>query len=164
MVLTIRSENCSLDIAMTTWNYRVIKKACTPGQDVTYQIHEIYYREDGSVDCWNHTPVEPLGISESGLRNDIQSFLGAFRLPILEEQYVNGKETLVAEAMTDDLAGLEADYVSKASRASSYLYQVLGNHLLLKKDPSLRNAYEKVDQALNNLYEVVSQSSCTAEA
>lgn len=149
---------------MTTWNYRVIKKTGAPGQEVTYQIHEIYYCEDGSVDCWNHTPVEPLGISESGLRNDIQSFLGAFRLPILEEHYVNGKQTLKAELLSDDLEDLEADYVSKASRASGYLYQVLGNHLLLKKDPSLRNAYDKVDQALNDLYKQVNQPRCTAEA
>lgn len=149
---------------MTTWNYRVIKKPCAPGQDATYQIHEIYYQEDGTVDCWNHTPVEPLGISESGLRNDIQSFLGAFRLPILEEHFINGKQTLVAQSITTDLADLEADYVSKASRASSYLYQVLGNHLLLKKDPSLRNAYDKVDQALSDLYELVNQSRCPAEA
>jgi len=152
---------------MTTWNYRVIKKSSPLDQEVTYQIHEIYYREDGSVDCWNDTPVEPLGITESGLRNDIQSFLGAFRQPILEERYFNGKQTLVAETTSDHpLEDLAADYVSKAARASGYLYQVLGNHLLLKKDPGLRNAYDKVDQALKDLYETVSQSQsrCTAEA
>ena len=148
---------------MTTWNYRVIKKTCPLSRELTYQIHEIYYHKDGSIDCWNHTPVEPLGISESGLRNDIQSFLGAFRLPILEEHYVNGKQTLVEEHMPNNTSDLEADYVSKASRASGYLYQVLGNHLLLKKDPSLRSAYDKVDQALHDLCETINQPRCTAE-
>jgi hypothetical protein len=153
-----------MDTTMTTWNYRVIKKTCAQSQAITYQIHEIYYCEDGSIDCWNHTPVEPLGISESGLRNDIQSFLGAFRLPILEEHYVNGKQVLLAERMPDTTKDLEADYVSKATRASGYLYQVLGNHLLLKKDPSLRNAYDKVDRALNDLCEIIKQPRCSVEA
>lgn len=139
----------------TTWNYRVIKKTCAHTREATYQIHEVYYQPDGSIDCWNHTPVEPLGMSEPGLRNDIQAFLSAFRLPVLEEHYINGKAKLLAERITNNTEDLQADYVSKTSRASSYLNQILGNHLLLKKDPALREAYDKVDQALSELHAIV---------
>ncbi len=149
---------------MTTWNYRVIKKTCAHTQEVTYQIHEVYYFEDGSIDCWNHCPVEPLGVSEPGLRNDIQSFLGAFRLPILKERFLNGRAILAEERLPIHSEDLQADYVSKASRASGYINQILGNHLLLKKDPALRQAYDKVDQALTELHAIVDNKLYAAEA
>ncbi len=138
----------------TTWNYRVIKKTCPLTTEVTYQIHEVYYQPDGSIDCWNHTPVEPLGVSEPGLRNDIQAFLGAFRLPALEERFINGKARLLAEHRPSRTDDLHADYASKTSRASGYLNQILGNHLLLKQEPALREAYDKVDRALAELHAV----------
>mgnify|MGYP000545440823 CR=1 FL=1 len=141
---------------MTSWNYRVIKKDICE-QEASYQIHEVYYSKDGSIDCWNHTPVEPLGVSEPGLRNDIQAFLVAFRLPVLEERFINGKAKLVEEHMQVPSTDLKADYASKTTRASGYLNQILGNHLLLKQEPSLRQAYDQVDQALANLQAVVSQ-------
>jgi len=144
---------------MTTWNYRVIKRTCPHSNDVTYQVHEVYYGENGGIDCWNDTPVEPLGISESNLRNDIRSFLGAFQLPVLEQCYTAGKSMLVPEAVTGNSKDLQADYVSKTSRASGYIYQILGNHLLLKKEPELREAYNKVDQALADLHELVDKKN-----
>jgi hypothetical protein len=140
---------------MTTWNYRVIKKTCPNAQETTYQVHEIYYALDGSIECWNDTPVEPLGLSESSLRNDIHSFLAAFRLPVLVQHYTCGKAILVEEVVGKKKDEVEADYASKASRASSYLYQVLGNHSILKQEPALREAYERVDQALTDLHEIV---------
>jgi hypothetical protein len=148
---------------MTTWNYRVIKKTCAHSLEVTYQIHEVYYLKDGSIDCWNHAPVEPLGISEPSLRNDIQSFLAAFRQPILEERFINGKAKLVAERITKHAGDLQADYVSKTSRASGYINQILGNHLLLKQEPALRQAYDKVDQALMELNDIVDSKLYAAE-
>ncbi|MEH6557887.1 MAG: hypothetical protein V7459_01540 [Oceanicoccus sp.] len=144
---------------MTTWNYRVIKKSSTTDQDATFQIHEVYYHSDGSIDCWNHVPVEPLGISEPGLRNDVQSFLGAFRLPVLEERFVNGRSLLVEEKPIKTDSSMQEDYINKASRASGYINQILGNHILLKQEPNLRKAYEKVDQALNELREIVIDDS-----
>lgn len=148
---------------MTTWNYRVVKKICAHTQEVTYQIHEIYYNDDGSIDCWSDTPVEPLGVSEPSLRNDIRSFLSAFRLPVLEEHIVNGKARLFSERLARPHNGLQADYASKATRASGYIYQILGNHLLLKQEPELRQAYDKVDKALADLYEMVDSKYCAAE-
>lgn len=143
---------------MTSWNYRIIKKD-NDHQKTTYQIHEVYYFKDGSIDCWNHTPVEPLGVSEPELRNDIQAFLVAFRLPALKERIINGKTKLVEEQMQQTGKDLQADYVSKTSRASSYLNQILGNHLLLRQEPAVRHAYNKVDQALTELQTAVSQQN-----
>jgi hypothetical protein len=140
---------------MTSWNYRVIKKysACT--QETTFQIHEVYYRNNGTIDCWNSEPVEPLGVSEANLRNDIHAFLCAFRLPILEKQYINGQAHLIAEQPLTENHHLIEDYASKTSRASGYLSQILGSHILLKQDPSLRQAYANVDRALNELHQLV---------
>ncbi|MET0380140.1 MAG: hypothetical protein ABW049_14200 [Spongiibacteraceae bacterium] len=115
---------------MTTWNYRVICKTAPIAGDAVYQIYEVYYREDGSIDCWTQQPVEPLGVSESQLRNDIHAFLAAFRMPVLAERQHLGKVVLVEEKVS---AGpdLQRDYLGRVSRASGYLFQVLGNHLLL---------------------------------
>ncbi|HUH37910.1 MAG TPA: hypothetical protein VL027_08200 [Spongiibacteraceae bacterium] len=141
---------------MTRWNYRVIRK---PGEDAladSFQIHEVYYRDDGSIECWTQTPVEPLGISETQLRNDIHAFLAAFRLPILREVLRNGRAVLVAERSVNPRErDLQVDYKAKAGRASGYLNQILGSHLLLKQDDDLRNAYEQVDRALTALYALV---------
>ena len=146
---------------MTTWDYRVIKKPSMADQDTTFQIHEVYYHDDGRIDCWNHVPVEPLGVSEPGLRNDVQSFLSAFRLPILEERFVNGRALLIEEKLKKASSSIEEDYINKTARASGYINQILGNHILLKQEPHLREAYEKVDQALNELRETVVSSRKT---
>lgn len=137
---------------MTSWNYRVIRKQCPTNGDITYQVHEIYYRKDGSIDCWTQEPVQPLGISEGQLRNDIYAFLAAFRLPVLEQRYRNGTPCLVEERLPHSRPdALQDDYHGRATRAAGYLFQMLGNHLLLKQDPELRRAYERVDQAIGSL-------------
>ncbi len=139
---------------MTTWNYRVIKRTCSQSKEIIYQIHKIYYHDSGSIDSWNHTPVEPLGVSESGLRNDIRSFLSAFQLPVLEEKFFNGRARLIPESTPEIGEDLQLDYANKTSRASGYIYQMLGNHLLLKNEPALRQAYDRVDQALADLHQI----------
>ena len=37
-----------------TWNYRVIEKeVChAEGADLLYEIYEVYYAEDGSIESW----------------------------------------------------------------------------------------------------------------
>lgn len=144
---------------MTSWNYRVISKTSPGSQQPCYQIYEVYYFSDGSIDCWNDNPVEPLGGSEVELRNDIQAFLAAFRLPVLEQQYLHGQAKLTELAPTGNSRDLQLDYINKSSRASHYLKQVLGNHLLLKQDPQLRQAFEKVDQALAELHAVAESNT-----
>jgi hypothetical protein len=140
---------------MATWNYRIIRKTCPKTELDTYQIHEVYYCEDGSIDCWTQLPVEPLGVSEAQLRNDLHGFLGAFRLPVLEEKLVLGQVRLVEERLPpDQLEDLQRDYCGRVNRASGYLFQMLGNHLLLKREPELRAAYERAAQALAELSEL----------
>ena len=137
---------------MVTWNYRVIAKKCAKSGLVTYQIHEVYYTEDGGIDCWTQQPVEPLGTSEAHLRNDLHAFLAAFRSPVLEEKLVLGQLQLVEEKQGGKIGeDLRLDYKGRVNRASGYIFQMLGNHLLLKRDPALRAAYDRFDQALTQL-------------
>lgn len=82
---------------MNSWNYRVIKKLDPSNHELIYQVHEVYYGKSGVVECWNDSPVEPMGVNTAGLRNDIQAFLSAFRLPSLEEKLQNGKPKLIEE-------------------------------------------------------------------
>lgn len=139
---------------MANWNYRVIRKTCAATGQVTFQIHEVYYGEDGSIDCWTQQPVEPLGTTEAQLRNDVHAFLAAFRKPVLEERLVLGQLQLVEERMpraTQD--EMRREYRNRTSRASGYLFQMLGNHLLLKQDAEMSAAYDRVDSALVDLCE-----------
>lgn len=137
---------------MVTWNYRVIAKRCPKSGLLTYQIHEVYYTEDGGIDCWTQQPVEPLGTSEAHLRNDLHAFLAAFRSPVLEEKLVLGQLQLVEEKHAGKIdEDLRVDYRGRVNRASGYIFQMLGNHLLLKQDAHLRAAYDKFDAALSEL-------------
>ena len=137
---------------MTSWNYRVIKKLDHSSQEHIYQIHEVYYSTNGSVECWNDTAVEPMGVTVPGLRNDIQAFLAAFRLPVMEEILQSGKPKLIEEQQSITSKAAINDYAKKIQRASDYINQIIGNQLILKKEPDLRQAFEKVDQALSDLY------------
>ena len=143
---------------MANWNYRVIRKTCPKTSMVTYQVHEVYYAEDGDIDCWTQQPVEPLGTSEAQLRNDVHAFLAAFRKPVLEEKFVLGQLQLVEEKFERSADyEMRRDYQSRASRASGYLFQMLGNHLLLKQNAELCAAYDAVDSALTQLCDALAQ-------
>lgn len=144
---------------MNSWNYRVIKKLDPSNSELIYQVHEVYYGKSGAVECWNDNPVEPMGVNTAGLRNDIQAFLSAFRLPSLEEKLQNGKPKLIEEQLPSVGEEIIGDYAQKAARASDYINQILGNHLLLKKEPALRQAFDKVDQALTDLYALASHDT-----
>lgn len=140
---------------MANWNYRIIHKTCATTGIVTYQVHEVYYAEDGAIDCWTQQPVEPLGTTESQLRNDVHAFLAAFRKPVLEEKLVLGQLQLVEERLPrtqpDQQSELRAEYKNRAARATGYLFQMLGNDLLLKQDAAMSEAYDRVDRALTDL-------------
>jgi hypothetical protein len=68
---------------MGHWNYRVIKKIAEDGTPV-YQIHEVYYDDNGNREGWTEDPVLLYGEYLDELREDIQYFLQAFRQPIFE--------------------------------------------------------------------------------
>ena len=42
---------------MTTWNHRLIRTSGTPDHDPDYQVHEVYYGEDGEPTLWTSEPV-----------------------------------------------------------------------------------------------------------
>ena len=150
---------------MANWNYRVIRKVSAPTGIVTYQVHEVYYTEGGGIDCWTQQPVEPLGTTESELRNDVHAFLAAFRKPVLEEKLVLGQLQLVEEKIPHvQQDELRHEYKNRAARATGYLFQMLGNHLLLKQDVAMSEAYDRVDRALTDLSDAAVAPSSTRSA
>lgn len=94
---------------MSYWNHRVIRKSHDDFEELSYQIHEVYYEDDGSIMAWTESAMQPLGETPEELREDIRFFLKAFQKPILEEQEVEGKPTLVA---VEDVARINAVSVS----------------------------------------------------
>ncbi len=121
---------------------------------MTYQVHEVYYREDGGIEGWTQESVAPMGETAAELREDIRYFLHAFRRPILEEQETDEGSTLVSddanEAIND---GHYFELMDRASVALDYIYQFLGSHPLMRKEKTLQEVYEKAEEALAELYQ-----------
>jgi len=139
---------------MSSWNYRVIRKPTPDTDSVVYQIHEVYYREDGTIEGWTAEPVTPLGESVEELREDIRYFLHAFRRPVLEEKAASGTELLLEDSH-DTLIneGHYFEFMDRAAVAVDYIYQFLGSHPLIKQETTLRVLYEKAEAALAELYQ-----------
>ena len=78
-----------------TWHYRVIKTKRSwyiggkPYSEDHYQIHEVYYDKAGNIEAWSQDPMSPFGESLTELNSDINMFVRATILPVLEE--VDGK-------------------------------------------------------------------------
>ena len=79
---------------MTYWNYRVVEKDITNKVDcseieydtTSYEVHEVYYDEDGSITMWSAEPIAPYG--EGCLKDlevDIKFMFEACSKPILKE-------------------------------------------------------------------------------
>ena len=120
---------------MDTWNYRVVRKIYPKDKTTSYEIHEVYYLSDGTVESWTEKPMSPFGASLSELREEIRFFLQAFRLPILEEKKINGK-TILYENLDENRinSGHYFEFMDRSSVALDYIYQFLGSHPLLKKE------------------------------
>ena len=139
---------------LSHWNYRVIRKRHAALDSISYEVHEVYYRDDGGVELWTHSPVKPYGDALEELREDIGFFLQAFRRPVLEEQEVDGKKTLIEddqECLIND--GHYFEFMDRASVAADYVYQFLGSHPLIRKEKRLREIYLNAEQALAELYQ-----------
>lgn len=80
-----------------SWNHRVIRRSNAPSMDLewTYQIHEVYYNDDGSIESWTENPVAPVGENPLELQSEIRNFSEALNKPVLKEVEFNGKETLL---------------------------------------------------------------------
>ena len=138
---------------MSHWNHRVIRKHHSETDTVTYQVHEVYYQENGAIEGWTENPVAPTGETAEELREDIRYFLRAFRRPILEEKETDEGATLIADAMDDAInEGHYFELMDRASVALDYIYQFLGSHPVVRKDRTLQDIYEKAEDALAELY------------
>ncbi len=135
------------------WNYKVIRKRHADNS-VTFHIHEVYYREDRSIESWTEQPVTPMGEEVSELREDIRHFSHAFRHPVLEERETNGHSTLCSDEMADAINDDHYfELMDRASVASDYIYQFLGSHPLMREYEDLRTTFQKASEALAQLYQ-----------
>lgn len=73
-----------------SWNHRVIKTIDAKG----FQIHEVYYDEEGKIDGWTIEGVTPYSDDSVNLRSELHRMLIAFTKEILEEVVINGKIVL----------------------------------------------------------------------
>ena len=83
---------------MSHWNHRVIHKHHQQTDDHTYQVHEVYYDDNGNIDKWTISPVSPMGETPYELREEIKYFIKAFQKPILIEISKDGKDEFIPDS------------------------------------------------------------------
>jgi len=66
-----------------SWNHRVMRTTDPDGTH-GFAIHEVYYREDGSIEAWTMNAVSPFGTSLKELHGDLTRFERAFTRHILD--------------------------------------------------------------------------------
>jgi len=79
---------------MSHWNHRVMRRTCPTGEIID-QIHEVYYKDDGTVDGWTTDGVAPQFYvneddGQKSLRDELDRFARALDKPTLD--YNTGKE------------------------------------------------------------------------
>ena len=69
-----------------TWNYRVVKQThdTHAGDEILFQIHEVYYDDDGNITAMTKDPVPLTSEGVEGLKEVLGQVLGAFDKPILD--------------------------------------------------------------------------------
>ena len=94
---------------MAHWNHRVIRtehKHKTANGDVWseawYTIHEVYYNEEGEIDCWTESGVAPSGESIEEVREVLEWMLNATKKPVLVEVKKLDKTKLVEYGGDDE--------------------------------------------------------------
>lgn len=70
-----------------SWNYRIIRRQFN-GR-VSYQVHEVYYRPDGTIEGWTENPINPAGETPEELKQDFSRQLLAFESPILDYEQLS---------------------------------------------------------------------------
>jgi hypothetical protein len=139
---------------MSYWNYRILKLEDPDGNENIYQVHEVYYDDDGTINYWSSDPVSPSGTTTQELREDIQYQLNAFRKPILKEKK-NGGSLIPDEEESEINNGHYFEVLDRASVAIDYIYQFLGSHPILKKHENLKEIYDQVEKKLGELYQEI---------
>ncbi len=139
------------------WNYRVIRKEL--GNSITFQIHEVYYNDDGSINAWTEQPVLPLGESCGELREDIRFFLSAFRKDVLKHQQVDGVEKLVPayDEEQEINSGHYFELMDRTYVALEHWIEFIGNHPVVKKNEEVLSIFEKAEDALAELYQLAAK-------
>jgi len=66
---------------MSYWNYRVVHH----DPDGGFDIHEIYYDEDGTITEWSVDAVHPQGDTLAELKEDAEVYVRAILAPSLTE-------------------------------------------------------------------------------
>ena len=95
-----------------------------------------------------------MGETAEELREDIRYFLHAFRRPILEVKETEKGATLFPDDTEDAINdGHYFELMDRASVALDYIYQFLGSHPIMRKDKTLKDVYEKAEEALAELYQ-----------
>ena len=139
---------------MSYWNHRVIHRYHEKTDSHTYHIHEVYYDDNGTIEGWTESAMEPSGETSSELREDIRYFIKAFQKPILKPTIEDGKEILVLDEEVPEInPGHYPEFLDRAWVAVDYIYQFLGSHPLLRKEKRLQDLYNKAERALSDLYQ-----------
>jgi hypothetical protein len=69
-----------------TWNYRIIHRDVTYPTEPWYELHEVYYDENGKIKNYTAAPVEIGGDSCRGILSQLLMMANdAHRYPILKE-------------------------------------------------------------------------------
>jgi hypothetical protein len=138
---------------MSYWNHRVIHSYHEKTDSHTYQIHEVYYDDKGTIEGWT-SAVEPFGETPFELREDIRYLMKAFQKPILKSTIENGEEILIDDEEASEInLGHYTEFLDRAWVSVDYIYQFLGSHPLLRKEKRLQNLYNKAEKALSDLYQ-----------
>ena len=78
------TQNCQVRKIAMSWNYRVIRKDTGHSEEpYYYQIHEVYYDEDGEVESWSEDPIKPGGTDLPELGGDLGYMVTALSKPAL---------------------------------------------------------------------------------
>jgi hypothetical protein len=75
------------------WNHRVIVRL--EGLEQLYELHEVYYRDDGSIEGWTAGPVRVMGDSVKEMKQSLRWMLKAMDKPVLTVKKQGRKEVLV---------------------------------------------------------------------
>ena len=74
-----------------TWNHRVVEHYNKEHDETTFNIHEIYYDDNGDIEFWTSDPVYAQGDDLVGLHNELVYMLAACQKPVLKATELPGQ-------------------------------------------------------------------------
>lgn len=84
-----------------SWNYRVIEKdgflprelQTYKNEKVTfYEIHEVYYDNEGNITMFSADPISPYGDDLDDLAKDLEKIKEALKKPVLKYSDISSKK------------------------------------------------------------------------